>query len=233
MFEKVMLESIAHMLGLMAALPNLRSQPMSGDRAGAFTQWFDGGAIGIVTGYTVFEFTNGGQVLVPTAFPHILIQLASGERLSLSLEGARVGEVPPPAPPAVTAAVPVAVAPIAPPTVPVPVVEQPAPLITCQNCGHGNTAVARFCSECGTLLAPTTTLSGSVAAPVPPPLSPAPAADSGQPAAAPKVAQPAVTPPPVPAQIETIPPADKRCPHCSLDNKPGARFCRRCGQPLA
>lgn len=73
MFDKPVLESIARMLSLMAAQPNLRSQPLPSDRPGRFTQWFDGGAVNTVTGYTVFEFNDGSRVLVPTPFPYIFI----------------------------------------------------------------------------------------------------------------------------------------------------------------
>jgi ribosomal protein L40E len=228
MFEKPLLESIARLLSLMAAPPNLRSQPLPGDRPGAFTQWFDGGAINTAAGYTAFEFNDGSRGLIPAPFPHIFIQLASGEHLSLSLENVRMAEASVPSASAVPAVVAV------PST---PTLEPPASMLICPRCGHDNTAVARFCSECGTTL-------GSIAlppdaAPAPKlaqpsiPVAPAVSQSAEQRVAVPTVAQPVAAMPPVFAQIETIPPADKKCLTCGLDNKPGARFCRRCGLPLA
>jgi hypothetical protein len=127
MFEKPLLESVACLLNLMAAPPNLRSQPMPSDLAGHFTQWFDGGAIDTTTGYTVFEFNDGSRGLIPTPFPHIFIQLASGEHLSLSLENARTLEVSRLAAPPPASAIPTA--PTAMPAAPLPPLNQPAVLI--------------------------------------------------------------------------------------------------------
>lgn len=228
MFEKPALEAIARMLGLMVARPNLRSQPLSGDRPGAFTQWFDGGAISIVTGYTVFEFTDGGHVFLPTAFPHILIQLASGEHLSLSLEDARATEEPRPAAP--PPAGPPPAMPMAMPAAPLPPLNQPAAL-SCPRCQHSNVAAARFCSECGATLG--LMAQPSAAVPAPPIAQPSIPVASAAVQPGPVAAPPITVTPPLTAQIETIPPADKKCPGCgSADNKPGARFCRRCGKPL-
>ena len=85
MFNQHLLDSVSRLLGLIAALPNLRTQQQSGDRLGPFTHWFDGGAYGIVAGYTVFEFDDGARALIVASSKQLFIDLATGEHVSLSL----------------------------------------------------------------------------------------------------------------------------------------------------
>jgi len=89
-----------------------------------------------------------------------------------------------------------------------------APMI-CPRCGTANEQGVRFCGRCGapfqTVAAPLPVATSSVAAPPP------------------VVALPVVAAPPVTA----APAVDGLfCGRCGASNTPGARFCRRCGQPL-
>jgi ribosomal protein L40E len=221
--EKPILEAVARILGLIAAPPYLRSQPQPGDRTGPFTQWFDGGAISTVTGYTAYEFTDGTRALVPTPFSHILIQLPGGEQLTLSLDKTLPAQ---------------------------PVASEPVGALICPQCSQRNNADARFCSECGTILTPPVSSPAVPAAleTIPPAsetskkcshcgaankararfclacgkrlaLVTAPMTGGTPPGAAPPMPSPAAN--------------EKICAKCQSANTPAAHFCRSCGAALS
>ena len=177
MFNKHLLKSVSRLLNLIAAPPNLRAQQQPGDRSGPFTHWFDGGAYGVVAGYTVFEFNDGARALIMASSNQLLIDLPAGEHVSLSL-----GKIEPEGLPQAVAglaesgtAAPSSTLPAAPPgtvpepTVPAPASDQltspaapvtassPAPIETippvtarhCPQCGADNKVTARFCRQCG------------------------------------------------------------------------------------
>jgi hypothetical protein len=181
MFNQHLLESISRVLGLVAALPNLRTQQQSGDRSGPFSHWFDGGAYGVVAGYTVFEFDDGARALMAASSNQLFVDLPTGEHVSLSLSQNESEELPQAAPGAAAsgavapssnlpAALPVATpeptAPDGVPPAPAPAADQllpataPLPIETippvttrhCPHCGAVNKMAARFCRECGKIL---------------------------------------------------------------------------------
>jgi hypothetical protein len=178
MFNQHLLESVSRVLGLIAALPNLRTQQQPGDRPGPFTHWFDGGAYGVVAGYTVFEFDDGARALIVASSNQLFIDLPTGEHVSLSLgqnepEGlphaaaglAEPGVAAPsstlPAAPLVATLEPTAPDGVPPASAPatdqLPPTAAPAPIETippvtarhCPHCGADNKVTARFCRQCG------------------------------------------------------------------------------------
>jgi ribosomal protein L40E len=213
--EKHILEAAARILSLITAPPNLRSQPQPGDRTGPFTQWFDGGAISTVTGYTAYEFIDGTRALVPTPFSHILIQLPGGEQLSLSLDKT---------PPAQ------------------PVAPSPAGALICPKCGQRNNADARFCSECGTDLTPPASSSAAPVAleTIPPTFETSqkcPHCGAANKASARFCLACGKRLALVTAPMTSVPPLapaarEKICAQCQFANAPAARFCRSCGAIL-
>jgi ribosomal protein L40E len=217
--EKHVLEAVARILDIIAAPPNLRNQPLPGDRVGPFTQWFDGGTISSVTGYMAYEFVDGARVLVPVSFSPVMIQLPGGEQLSLSLE-----QIPP-----TPLAVPV-----------------PTNALTCPQCGQRNNADARFCSECGTILTPSVS-SGAFETISPDSETSKKCPHCGAAnkasarfclacgkrlalATAPMTGgvPPGGVPPSVPAPVAR----EKICAQCQSANAPTAHFCRSCGAVL-
>lgn len=64
--QELNIGKVAHILELIATQPNRRNRPQKGDIKGDFHAWFDGGAVRVVTGYTVYEFTDGTRVTTHT-----------------------------------------------------------------------------------------------------------------------------------------------------------------------
>ena len=83
--QRVELNEVARILATIAAPPNLRDRPRAGDLGGDFDRWFDGGAIRFVTGYTVYQFTDGTRATVPAMLPHlsVALELATGQRVTV------------------------------------------------------------------------------------------------------------------------------------------------------
>jgi hypothetical protein len=65
--------------------PGLRSEPRPGDLKGEFDQWFDGGAIKHITGYSEYHYTDGTLAVVPVVpVLNVEIRLPSGECVTVS-----------------------------------------------------------------------------------------------------------------------------------------------------
>jgi hypothetical protein len=249
MRDKQTLEAVARLLGLMTATPNLRDQPQPGDRPGAFTHWFDGGAITVVNDYALYEFVDGARALLPAPFRQVFLQLPDGTHLSLSWEKVDL--------PAKSSALSVRAQ------------------VRCPRCQHDNAPDSRFCSECGAALTlPTVApilpepVSGMGVASIPPVVAqPAPAPVMAAPAAALETIPPtpaaakqcphclAPNKPtarfcltcgkPIPAAVtgpiaqgKSSPPsapgtAEKICASCQFANTSTAHHCQRCGALLA
>lgn len=80
-------DQVARILGMIAIPPNRRQHPQSGDLIGEFDEWFDGGALRFVTGYTEYEFSDGSRATVDVLpYLSILIELSNGERVSVCQE---------------------------------------------------------------------------------------------------------------------------------------------------
>jgi hypothetical protein len=60
------LRRVLEVLALIEAPPGLRTAPRPGDLKGNFTQWFDGGAIAVITGWNEYHFSDGTFAVVPT-----------------------------------------------------------------------------------------------------------------------------------------------------------------------
>jgi len=52
-------EAVARILLSIATTPNRRARPNPGDLSGSFDFWFDGGAAGMITRWTQYEFADG------------------------------------------------------------------------------------------------------------------------------------------------------------------------------
>ena len=54
---------VAAILGVLAAPPNRRDEPIEGDLEGEYDFWFDGGACLMQTGFSTYEFADGTEVV--------------------------------------------------------------------------------------------------------------------------------------------------------------------------
>jgi len=78
------LTRVAEILAAVADPPNERRHPIGGDRPGNFHAWFDGGAIEMVTGYTIYHFHDGARAtILTTPSLNVSVQLADGSRVSV------------------------------------------------------------------------------------------------------------------------------------------------------
>ena len=82
---------VAHVLQLIATLPNRREQPSPGDLPGRFDFWFDGGAGQVITGWNEYDLADGTRVAV-ASIPalSVTIQFANGSRVRIQQESAAV-----------------------------------------------------------------------------------------------------------------------------------------------
>lgn len=82
---------VAHVLELIATLPNKRLQPVSGDLVGNFDFWFDGGAGQAVTGWNEYDLGDGTRVTVATIpLLSVTIQFSDGSRVAIQQESPAV-----------------------------------------------------------------------------------------------------------------------------------------------
>jgi hypothetical protein len=81
--RRVQEEEVARIIGLIAALPNLRDSPEEGDIVGDYHAWFDGGAVRYDTGSKTYSFVDGttAWVVAPAPWLRIEMELSSGERV--------------------------------------------------------------------------------------------------------------------------------------------------------
>jgi len=79
---------VADVLKLIANEPQRRSAAVTGDLAGQFDYWFDGGAAKIETGYIVYRFADGTTALVGNPIPllSISIEFPNGCRVRVEQE---------------------------------------------------------------------------------------------------------------------------------------------------
>ena len=66
--------AVAEILATISAPPGRRTQRHDGDAKGAFDEWFDGGAIKVVTGWNEYHFDNGTVAVVPTT-PNLRVDI--------------------------------------------------------------------------------------------------------------------------------------------------------------
>ena len=59
--------AVARVLATIESPPGLRTDRRIGDLGGAFDQWFDGGAVKIVTGWNEYHFSDGTLAVVSGA----------------------------------------------------------------------------------------------------------------------------------------------------------------------
>lgn len=86
------LGALAHILSLIAAPPGHRSERRSDDLQGAFDEWFDGGAIKHVTGWSEYHFADGTVAVVPVVPKlQVDIRFSSGAHVRIS----ELSKVPP------------------------------------------------------------------------------------------------------------------------------------------
>ena len=75
---------IARLLRLIAKLPNKREEPVTGDTAGKFDFWFDGGACSHHTGVQEFVFHCGARAWVGTLpWLSVDIEFSDGRRVKI------------------------------------------------------------------------------------------------------------------------------------------------------
>jgi hypothetical protein len=79
------LREVLDRLAAIESPPRLRTEPETNDLIGKFDQWFDGGALKVVTGWNEYHFANGSLAVVPsTPMLQIEIRLSSGAYIVLS-----------------------------------------------------------------------------------------------------------------------------------------------------
>jgi len=75
---------VAHILAMISAPPNRRKRPRDGDLIGEFDEWFDGGALRVVTGYTEYGFSDGTRAVVDVhPYLNASITLPDGNRVQI------------------------------------------------------------------------------------------------------------------------------------------------------
>jgi len=85
--RRVREDRVAHILGVIATPPNRRKRPREGDLIGEFDEWFDGGALRFVTGYTEYEFSDGTRATVDVLlYLSVSIVFPNGERVYIRQE---------------------------------------------------------------------------------------------------------------------------------------------------
>jgi len=81
----VKFSAVSQILAKIDSPPGLRSKPDAGDLEGSFDQWFDGGAIRTVTGWTEYHFADGTLAVVPTTPTlQVEVRMPSGVYLTIS-----------------------------------------------------------------------------------------------------------------------------------------------------
>ena len=78
------IEKTAKILYMIAAKPNARRQPTSGDLPGDFHLWFDGGALRVDTGVTTYKFRDGTRAYIGVR-PFINVQIVFPDGKDLEL----------------------------------------------------------------------------------------------------------------------------------------------------
>ena len=79
---------IAHVMQIVATLPNRRNEPISGDISGEFDFWFDGGACRIITGCNEYDLADGTRVTGATIpVLSVTIQFSNGSRVKIQQDG--------------------------------------------------------------------------------------------------------------------------------------------------
>ena len=88
--KRVSEEVVAHILALVAAVPNKREKPLPTDLQGTYDFWFDGGACTIMTGSNRYDLHDGTVVDVGSCVPvlSVSIRLPDGRRVNVQ-EGSR------------------------------------------------------------------------------------------------------------------------------------------------
>ena len=79
-----MLGPIAEILTTIATLPNRRSTPRGDDLPGDFREWFDGGAVRVVTGTTSYHFRDGAVASIPVALT-LVVHIALPDGMTFAL----------------------------------------------------------------------------------------------------------------------------------------------------
>jgi len=79
------LRTVLRQLSSIDSPPSLRSVPKPGDLNGKFDQWFDGGALKVVTGWSEYHFSDGTLAIVPTTATLLIeMRLPSGAYIIVS-----------------------------------------------------------------------------------------------------------------------------------------------------
>jgi hypothetical protein len=76
---------VARLLQLMAARPNRRRRRRPGDLAGAFDEWFDGGAVRAEPGSTLYQFGDGTRATVSDTAT-LLVTISFPDGITIVLE---------------------------------------------------------------------------------------------------------------------------------------------------
>jgi hypothetical protein len=83
--RRVSEEMVSRVLWTIHAPPNSRREPLTGDMAGEYDFWFDGGACRVVTGCTYYYFRDGTTAFV-SVVPRLAVRIAfaTGETVDIS-----------------------------------------------------------------------------------------------------------------------------------------------------
>lgn len=79
---------VAKILQYIAAAPNRRETPTTGDIAGPFDSWFDGGAATVQTGSIEYQFADGTRATLAAPVPalSVTIEFRNGCRVRIQQE---------------------------------------------------------------------------------------------------------------------------------------------------
>ena len=79
------LDEIARVLSLISHPHHIRDHSRRGDIQGDFDQWFDGGAVRIVTGFNEYKFNDGTTATIPVLpLLRVFIKFPNGTHISIS-----------------------------------------------------------------------------------------------------------------------------------------------------
>ncbi len=80
-------KDLVRILALVSEQPNQRSKPLPGDLEGDYDQWFDGGAVTMQTGLTIFKLMDGTKVTTGT-FPwlNFTAEFPNGSKVTIEQE---------------------------------------------------------------------------------------------------------------------------------------------------
>ncbi len=79
---------IAEILATIDDPPHIRARPNASDLPGDFREWFDGGAVKVVTGATSYHFQDGAVASMPVT-PSLIVHISLPDGTQVTLQEQR------------------------------------------------------------------------------------------------------------------------------------------------